>query len=45
MIRIDTFGRSYDHWMHVLYPERALVSAPLARHVHEFDTVELNVSF
>ena len=45
MIRIDTSGWSYDHWVGVLFPERTPVSARLARYVHEFDTVELNASF
>jgi uncharacterized protein YecE (DUF72 family) len=45
VIRIDTSGRSDDHWVGVLYPERTPVSARLARYVDGFDTVELNASF
>ncbi len=45
MIRLGTSGFSYDDWVGPFYPTDLPRSQWLSFYAHEFDTVELNVTY
>jgi uncharacterized protein YecE (DUF72 family) len=44
-VYIGTSGRSYDHWVDVLYPRRASSLERIDAYAREFDSVEVNNTF